>query len=51
MSVKRLVVEGSILSKGRMGDHREWWSRSLKRGRHFELGDDGRSEGNGDQGP
>ncbi len=55
MSLKRLVGEGGILSWGMMGDQRGMAIYFFKKvgggGRHFELENDGSSEGNGDQGP
>ncbi len=53
MSLKRLVGKGGILSWGMIEDQRGMLTNVSKKvgggGWHFELGDDGGSQGNGDQ--
>ncbi len=53
MSLKSMVGKGGILSWGMIGDQRVMVTNVSKKygreGRHFEPGDDWRSEGNGDQ--
>ncbi len=51
---KKGGLKGGRLGWGVMGDQRGMLIMVFKKygreGRHFELGDDGRSEGNGEQG-